>query len=181
MNPAKSITEAALTNKGRFKELLENIPVNVILNDRAALIGAAYCATMLKSCLELKTRPPAKPARHSPEALPMADGQCKAPWGTSGQVKIGLRPRFQPVGLTGRRVGSMPRIRHHGLFHKPQIENSLNYGFSMTIAFLPVDCKGKETFLLLTLVTPSSSIGASKLNTYIFLSPTILQFTHPHE
>jgi len=38
----------AFTNKGRFKELLENIPVNVILNDKAALIGAAYCATMLK-------------------------------------------------------------------------------------------------------------------------------------
>jgi glucokinase len=48
VDPAKSITEAALTNKGRFKELLENIPVNVILNDKAALIGAAYCATLLK-------------------------------------------------------------------------------------------------------------------------------------
>ena len=38
----------AFTNKGRFKELLENIPVKVILNDKAALIGAAYCAAMLK-------------------------------------------------------------------------------------------------------------------------------------
>ena len=38
----------AFTNKGRFKELLENIPVKVILNDKSALIGAAYCATMLK-------------------------------------------------------------------------------------------------------------------------------------
>jgi len=38
----------AFTNKGRFKELLKNIPVNVILNDKAALIGAAHCATMPK-------------------------------------------------------------------------------------------------------------------------------------
>jgi len=38
----------AFTNKGRFKELLENIPVKVILNDKAALMGAAYCAAMLK-------------------------------------------------------------------------------------------------------------------------------------
>lgn len=38
----------AFTNKGRFKGFLEKIPVKVILNDKAALIGAAYCATMLK-------------------------------------------------------------------------------------------------------------------------------------
>ena len=38
----------AFTNKGRFKGLLEKIPVKVILNDKAALIGAAYCATMVK-------------------------------------------------------------------------------------------------------------------------------------
>jgi glucokinase len=44
----ESIFLKAFTNKGRFKELLENIPVNVILNDKAALIGAAHCATMLK-------------------------------------------------------------------------------------------------------------------------------------
>jgi glucokinase len=34
----------AFVNKGRFKGFLEKIPVNVILNDKAALIGAAYCA-----------------------------------------------------------------------------------------------------------------------------------------
>jgi glucokinase len=38
----------AFTNKGRFKGFLEKIPVNVILNDKAALIGAAYCAMMVK-------------------------------------------------------------------------------------------------------------------------------------
>jgi glucokinase len=37
----------AFTNKGRFKGFLEKIPVKVILNDRAALIGAAYCAAMM--------------------------------------------------------------------------------------------------------------------------------------
>ena len=37
----------AFTNKGRFKGFLEKIPVKVILNDKAALIGAAYCAAML--------------------------------------------------------------------------------------------------------------------------------------
>lgn len=34
----------SFTNKGRFKNFLEKIPVKVILNDKAALIGAAYCA-----------------------------------------------------------------------------------------------------------------------------------------
>jgi len=34
----------AFTNKGRFKEFLEKIPVRVILNDKAALLGAAHCA-----------------------------------------------------------------------------------------------------------------------------------------
>jgi glucokinase len=34
----------AFVNKGRFKDFLEKIPVNVILNDKAALIGAAHCA-----------------------------------------------------------------------------------------------------------------------------------------
>ena len=38
----------AFTNKGRFKTFLEQIPVKVILNDKAALIGAAYCATMVE-------------------------------------------------------------------------------------------------------------------------------------
>jgi len=38
----------AFTNKGRFKGLLEKIPVKVILNDKAALIGAAYCTAILK-------------------------------------------------------------------------------------------------------------------------------------
>jgi glucokinase len=33
----------AFTDKGRFRELLETIPVRVILNDKAALLGAAYC------------------------------------------------------------------------------------------------------------------------------------------
>ena len=34
----------AFTDKGRFKALLEKIPVRVILNDKAALLGAAHCA-----------------------------------------------------------------------------------------------------------------------------------------
>ncbi len=37
----------AFTNKGRFRGLLEKIPVKVILNDKAALIGAAYYAAQL--------------------------------------------------------------------------------------------------------------------------------------
>jgi len=39
----------------------------------------------------MQARPPAKPARHSPEAQPMADGQGEAAWGTSGQVNADLR------------------------------------------------------------------------------------------
>ncbi len=34
----------SFTHKGRFKELLEKIPVRVILNERAALLGAAHYA-----------------------------------------------------------------------------------------------------------------------------------------
>lgn len=34
----------AFTDKGRFRDLLSRIPVRVILNDRAALLGAADCA-----------------------------------------------------------------------------------------------------------------------------------------
>ncbi|MFH0957527.1 MAG: glucokinase, partial [Pseudomonadota bacterium] len=35
----------SFSNKGKFKSLLETVPVTVILNDKAALIGAAYIAT----------------------------------------------------------------------------------------------------------------------------------------
>ncbi len=35
----------SFTNKGRFKGLLEKIPVKVIMNDKAALLGSAYCAS----------------------------------------------------------------------------------------------------------------------------------------
>jgi glucokinase len=35
---------ASFINKGRFKHFLEKIPVRVILNDKAALLGAARCA-----------------------------------------------------------------------------------------------------------------------------------------
>jgi glucokinase len=38
----------AFTNKGRFKNLLEQIPVRVILNDKAALLGAAFYALGLE-------------------------------------------------------------------------------------------------------------------------------------
>jgi glucokinase len=37
----------AFTNKGRFKAILEKIPVCVILNEEAALLGAAHCAFAL--------------------------------------------------------------------------------------------------------------------------------------
>lgn len=35
---------SSFTNKGRFSKLMETIPVKIILNDRAALIGASICA-----------------------------------------------------------------------------------------------------------------------------------------
>ena len=34
----------AFSNKGRFKSVMQKIPVRVILNDKAALLGAAHCA-----------------------------------------------------------------------------------------------------------------------------------------
>ena len=33
----------AFTDKGRFRDLISRIPVHVILNDKAALLGAADC------------------------------------------------------------------------------------------------------------------------------------------
>ena len=44
----ENIFMEAFINKGRFKGLLEKISVKVVLNDKAALIGAAYCAMMVK-------------------------------------------------------------------------------------------------------------------------------------
>jgi hypothetical protein len=38
--------------------------------------------------LQIQARPPAKPARHSPEAQPMADGQGEAAWGAKGEVVV---------------------------------------------------------------------------------------------
>lgn len=35
---------STFTDKGRFRDLLARMPVRVILNDRAALLGAAWCA-----------------------------------------------------------------------------------------------------------------------------------------
>jgi glucokinase len=43
----ENIFMKAFVNKGRFKGFLEKIPVNVILNDKAALIGAAHFAIWL--------------------------------------------------------------------------------------------------------------------------------------
>jgi glucokinase len=37
----------AFTNKGRYKRLLSSIPVHVVLNDRAGLLGAASNAAHL--------------------------------------------------------------------------------------------------------------------------------------
>ncbi len=44
----ENIFMEAFTSKGRFKDFLERIPVKVVLNDQAALIGAAHCAMMVK-------------------------------------------------------------------------------------------------------------------------------------
>jgi glucokinase len=35
---------ASFSNKGRFKSLLESIPIRIVMNDNAALLGAAYYA-----------------------------------------------------------------------------------------------------------------------------------------
>jgi glucokinase len=40
---------AAFNAKGRFEAFMENIAVRVILNDRAALLGAAHYALGLSS------------------------------------------------------------------------------------------------------------------------------------
>jgi glucokinase len=39
----------AFLNKGRYRDLLAAIPVQVVLNEQAALRGAAYCAAFLSS------------------------------------------------------------------------------------------------------------------------------------
>jgi glucokinase len=40
----------SMASKGRFQPLLEKIPVRVVMTERAALLGAAYCARHLNSC-----------------------------------------------------------------------------------------------------------------------------------
>ena len=44
----KGIFMKAFINKGRFRDFLEKIPVRVILNDKAALLGAAFYALELE-------------------------------------------------------------------------------------------------------------------------------------
>ena len=41
----------AFTNKGRMSDLLGAIPVKVVLNDSAALLGAARCAALTAGLL----------------------------------------------------------------------------------------------------------------------------------
>jgi len=43
----EGVFRRSFVNKGRFKPFLENIPVHVILNEKAALWGAAWCAARL--------------------------------------------------------------------------------------------------------------------------------------
>ena len=43
---------AAFTAKGRFRPLLEAMPIRVILNDQAALLGAARCAALHAALVE---------------------------------------------------------------------------------------------------------------------------------
>lgn len=45
--PRPTVFMDAFTDKGRFKPLMEKIPVRVILNDKTALLGAAYHAAEL--------------------------------------------------------------------------------------------------------------------------------------
>jgi hypothetical protein len=58
----------------------------------------------------MRARPPAKPARHSPEAKPMADGQGEAGLGhkRAGIVTKGSKPREY--------VQKMKRVFHVGIF-----------------------------------------------------------------
>ena len=42
---------AAFVRKGRSEDLLQHIPVRVILNDKSALLGAARAAAMRESLL----------------------------------------------------------------------------------------------------------------------------------
>jgi len=37
----------SFVTKGRYQKLLENMPVEIILNDKAALIGAAHYAAVM--------------------------------------------------------------------------------------------------------------------------------------
>lgn len=41
----------AFTDKGRYRDLLKEIPVRVIMNDKAALLGAAYYALIMERAL----------------------------------------------------------------------------------------------------------------------------------
>jgi len=62
----------------------------------------------------LQARPPAKPARHSPEAQPMADGQGEAAWGMSEQVTIRIM-EFWDLNLVYNNKKERPTI--HAIIH----------------------------------------------------------------
>jgi glucokinase len=47
----------SFTDKGRFQSVLERIPVRVILNDQAALLGAARCAASALADAAAQSRP----------------------------------------------------------------------------------------------------------------------------
>jgi len=65
-----------------------------VSTDHGVLISILKSSPRDQSRLPLQACPPAKPARHSPEAKPMADGQGEAARGTSGQVSMYWRSRF---------------------------------------------------------------------------------------
>jgi len=54
--------------------------------------------------LQIQARPPAKPARNSPEAKPMADGQGEAAWGAKGAAVVIYRKPLTTLEMRCHRL-----------------------------------------------------------------------------
>jgi len=70
--------------------------------------------------LQIQARPPAKPARHSPEAKPMADGQGEAAWGIEAAAVVIYRKALITREMRHHRVSR----RVNNTVKKTIIENN---------------------------------------------------------
>ena len=116
----------AFLAKGRMRRLLEAMPVRVVLNDKAALLGAARCAA--RACAATKSAPSVAPRarRRITEVRVLSDTQAMAQAAAELFVRharhaVEARGRFC-VALSG---GSTPRALFTLLATEPALRDAM--------------------------------------------------------